>query len=125
PVFAGDRTFSQFQDSYDFASKTVTRNASLAAPAGRLDPSSIGPGGMLPPGCASDACKPTGNGGWTDFVAPGDLYNEATENYLYTPSTRYNVFATAGNRINDHAAVLLELLYLHRDSSRELSPVAF
>jgi iron complex outermembrane recepter protein len=125
PVFASARAFSSFQDSYDFASKTVTRNASLAAPSGRLDVSSIGPGGMLPPGCTSDACKPTGNGGWTEFVAPGDLYNEASENYVYTPSTRYNVFATAGNRINDHTAVLLELLYLHRDSSRELSPVAF
>jgi iron complex outermembrane receptor protein len=125
PVFAGDRAFSSFQDGYDFASRAVTHNASLAAPSGRLDPSSIAPGGMRPPGCASDACKPLGNGSWADFTAPGDAYNEAPQNYLYTPSTRYNVFATAGNRINDHAAVLVELLYLHRSSDRQLSPVAF
>jgi outer membrane receptor protein involved in Fe transport len=65
PVLAGDRAFSQFQDSYDFASRTVTRNQSLAAIGGRLDRSSIGPGGMQPPGCAAAACKPDGNGGWT------------------------------------------------------------
>jgi iron complex outermembrane recepter protein len=125
PVLAGDRAFSQFQDSYDFASKAVTRNQSLAAVSGRLDPSSIGPGGMVPPGCASGACKPDGNGGWTDFVAPRDLYNDAAQNYLYTPSTRYSAFATAGNRINDHAMVLLEASYMYRTSDRQLSPVAF
>src|SRR4051812_28495709 len=64
PVLAGDRAFSQFQDSYDFASRTATRNQSLAAPDGRLDPASIGPGGMPPAGCASAACKPDGNDGW-------------------------------------------------------------
>jgi outer membrane receptor protein involved in Fe transport len=125
PVLAGDRAFSQFQDSYDYASRTMTRNASLAATGGRLDPSSIGPGGMVPAGCGPGACKPDGNGGWTDFVAPRDLYNDAAQNYLYTPSTRYSAFATAGNRINDHAAVLLEASYMYRNSDRQLSPVAF
>ena len=125
PVFAGDRRASEFQDSYDFATRTVTRNQSLAAPSGRIDATSIGAGGMHPPGCGSDACKPTSAGGWTDFVAPGDLYNDAAENYLYTPSSRYNVLATGGNRINDHASVLLELLYLRRNSDRQLAPVAF
>src|ERR1044071_3490103 len=99
-------------------------NASLATPSGRLDASSIGSGGMRPTGCGADTGKPTGTG-WADFTAPDDLYNDAAQNYLYTPSTRYNVFATAGNRINDHAAALIELLYLHRSSDRQLSPVAF
>lgn len=124
-VFAGDRAFSAFQTSYDFASRTQTRNASLATPGGRVDATSIGAGGIHPPGCASDACKPDGNGGWTDFVAPRDAYDEVAANYLYTPSSRYNVFATAGNRINDSAALFVELLYLHRNSDRQLSPVAF
>ncbi len=124
PVLAGDRSFSQFQDSYDFASRTVTRNQSLSAPSGRLDPSSIGPGGMVPPGCTSTACKPDGNGGWTNFTS-SDLYNDAAQNYLYTPSSRINAFATAGNRINDNATLLLEASYMHRDSGRQLSPAAF
>ena len=87
--------------------------------------SSIGAGGTAPPGCASGVCKPAGNGTWTDFVAPRDLYNEAASNYLYTPSSRENIFATAGNRIRDNVALFGELLYQHRDSSRQLSPVAF
>src|SRR5262249_2217595 len=92
---------------------------------GRLEGGGRGRGGGGRRGCASDACKPTDTGGWADFAAPEDLYNDAAQNYLYTPSTRYNVFATAGNRINDHAAALVELLYLHRSSDRQLSPVGF
>jgi iron complex outermembrane recepter protein len=129
PVLAGDRAFSTFQKSYDFASKTETRNASLAVPAGRLDVSSIGIGGVpvgaRPPGCTSDVCKRDGNGDWTDFVEPRDVYNEAPENYLYTPSSRYNLFATGGKRLNDHTASFVEVLYLRRNNDRQLSPAAF
>jgi iron complex outermembrane receptor protein len=128
-VFAGDRGFSTFQKSYDFASKTELRNGSSVVPGGRLDVSSIGiggtPTGIHLAGCPSDVCKPDGNGGWTDFVAPRDLYNDAPDNYLYTPSSRYGVFATAGNRLTDHAALLVEVLYWQRRSDRLLSPVEF
>jgi outer membrane receptor protein involved in Fe transport len=128
-VLAGDRGFSTFQRSYDFAGRTEARDGSSAVPASRLDTSSIGvggvPSGVHLAGCGSDVCKLDGSGGWTDFVAPRDLYNEAATNYLYTPSSRYNVFASAGNRISDNAAVLVELLYQRRGSDRQLSPVAF
>ncbi|HEY6180339.1 MAG TPA: TonB-dependent receptor [Kofleriaceae bacterium] len=124
PVLAGDRAFSLYQDSYDFATRTATRNASTIGPDGRIDTSSIGPGGMRPPGCTSDVCKPAA-GGFTNFEVPRDLYNEAATNYVYTPSSRYNLFATAGNRLNDNMTLLLELLYLHRNSDRQLPPVAF
>jgi outer membrane receptor protein involved in Fe transport len=123
PVMAADRAFSTFQRSYDFARRTETRNTSLAAPDGRLDVSSLG--GIRPPGCAADACKPDGNGGWTDFVAARDVYNDAEGNYLYTPSSRFNLFATGGKRITDNMAWLAEVLYLRRNSDRQLSPVAF
>jgi outer membrane receptor protein involved in Fe transport len=123
PVFAGDRAFSTFQDSFDFATKTATRNLSLAGPSGRLDASSIG-SGMKVAGCRSGVCKPDGNGGWTDF-ATSDLYNEAATQYLYTPSSRYSLIATGGNRINKDTAAYVELLYQGRDSDRQLSPVAF
>ncbi|TMQ12012.1 MAG: TonB-dependent receptor [Deltaproteobacteria bacterium] len=125
PVFASDRAFSAFQRSYDFTARTETRHTSLATPGGRLDVASLGPGGVQPPGCASNVCKPDGNGGWADFIEPRDEYNDAAGNYLYTPSLHYNVFATAGNRVNDHVALFLEALYQRRDSDRRLSPVAF
>jgi iron complex outermembrane recepter protein len=125
PVFASDRAFSNFQRSYDFSTRTETRNTSLATPSGRLDVLSLGAGGTHPPGCTSSVCKPTSDGGWTDFVEPGDLYNEATESYVYTPSKRYNVFFAGGNRLTRYTAVLLEVLYQYRNSDRQLSPVGF
>jgi len=128
-VFAGDRDFSTFQRSYDFANRSEVRTDSSATPGGRLDVSSIGNGGVSSgihlPGCASGVCKPDGAGGWTDFVAPGDLYNDAPGNYLYTPSSRYSALATAGNRISDDVTFVVEVLYLHRSSDRRLSPVPF
>jgi outer membrane receptor protein involved in Fe transport len=125
PVFAGDRGFSSSQQSYDFATKTATRNGSLAAPGGRLDASSLGAGGTHPPGCATDVCSPDGHGTWSDFVAPRDLYDDAAGNYLYTPSSRYNIFATAGKQISDRATLLIEVLYVNRKTDRQLAPVAF
>ena len=123
-VLASDRPFSAVQKTYDFATHTETHLQSLAGPTGRLDASSIG-GGVALPGCPSGICKPDGNGGWTDFQTPNDLYNEATSNYLYTPSTRYNVFGTGGKRLNEHTALFVELMYQRRNSDRQLSPVAF
>lgn len=123
-VFAGDRGFSTFHNSYDFARNAATRSISLAAPSGRLAVSSLGSGGSPPPGCGADACKPNGDGSWSEFAAR-DLYNDAAGNYLYTPSSRLNVFASANNRLTDHSGVLVEVSYLRRASERELAPVAF
>jgi outer membrane receptor protein involved in Fe transport len=124
PVFGGDRPFSSVQKGYDFARKIETRSSSLAAAGGRLDATAIGPGGMAPAGCNSTACKPDGHGGWSDF-GPNDGYDEAAANYVYTPSARYNVFATGGNRLNDNLSLFGQVLYLHRNSDRALSPVSF
>jgi outer membrane receptor protein involved in Fe transport len=125
PVFAADRAFSTFQRSYDFSTRTETRNTSLAAPSGRLDVLSLGATDVRPPGCASTVCKPVSDGLWTDFVEPGDLYNEAAESYVYTPSRRYSVFFSGGNRLTDKTSVVIEALYMDRNSDRQLSPVAF
>ncbi|MBC7974141.1 MAG: TonB-dependent receptor, partial [Myxococcales bacterium] len=128
-VFAGDRRFSGFQKSYDFARRTERRVDSLAVPGGRLDASSLSVGGVPTgaqvPGCNSNICTLDSGGGWNDLVAPGGLYNETAQNYVYTPSSRFNLFATAGNRMSKHAALAIEVLYLRRDSDRQLSPVAF
>src|ERR1041385_6510950 len=101
-----------------------TTSASLVTPGGRLDASSIGPGGTLPVGCSSTVCKPDGHGGWSDF-GPTDQYDEAAANYVYTPSSRYNFFATGGNRLNENLSLFGEVLFLHRESDRALSPVPF
>jgi iron complex outermembrane recepter protein len=129
-VFAGDRAFSRYQNAYDFASGSVFPAGSSATPAGRLDASSIDttgtgvPQGIPIPGCASGVCKGDGAGGWTDFN-PTDIYNPTAANYLYTPSSRFNLFATAGHRVTDHVAAIFEALYLHRSSERALAPAEF
>jgi iron complex outermembrane receptor protein len=125
PVLASDREFANFQRSYDFSARTETRNTSLAAPAGRLDVRSLDPADIRPPGCSSNACKPIGDGEWADFVEPDDLYNEAAASYVYTPSRRYNVFFSAGNQLSHTTSVVLEALYMDRNSDRQLSPLAF
>ncbi|HET9627107.1 MAG TPA: TonB-dependent receptor [Kofleriaceae bacterium] len=124
PVFAGDRHFSAVQRGLDFATGKESHTQSLTTPGGRLDTTSIGPGGVPPPGCASTVCKPDGAGRFASFT-PRDEYNDAAQDYVYTPSTRYNVFATGGNRVNAHMSIFGELLYQHRDSSRQLSPAPF
>ena len=124
-VLASDREFAKFQRSYDFSARTETRNTSLAAPGGRLDVLSLNPADVRPPGCSSNVCKPTGNGEWANFVEPDDRYNEAAASYVYTPSRRYDVFVSAGNQLSDTTSVVLEVLYMDRNSDRQLSPVAF
>ncbi|HEY0193925.1 MAG TPA: TonB-dependent receptor [Kofleriaceae bacterium] len=120
-VLGGDRAFSRYQDTYDYASKTAGHYLSTATPAGRLDVTGLG---IQPPGCTSTLCKPNGDGTWAN-VGAGDAYNEAAENDIYTPSTRYNVYLTGGNRITEHMVAFAEVLWLWRNSSRRFSPVAF
>ena len=120
---ASDRAFSSVQKTYDFTTKTETPVYSLAGPSGRVDASATSAGAIAIPGCASGICKPSG-GGWTDFTQD-DRYDEAATTYLYTPSDRYNLFATGGWRQTPHRAFFTEVLYQQRDSDRQLSPVPF
>jgi iron complex outermembrane receptor protein len=134
PVFAGDRDFSSYDRDYDFmeadpAAREVIGGSS-ATPNGRINPSTIdydGDGkpdgnGML---CGAGACKPDGRGGWMPFSAPDDLYNYQPENYLYTPSQRYNAFAKGHYKLNDSAKVFFEGLYINRQSDQQLAPEPF
>ncbi|HEY0193923.1 MAG TPA: hypothetical protein VGC42_22555, partial [Kofleriaceae bacterium] len=123
-MFARDRAFAEFQDSYDYATRTSHHYLSPVTPDGRLDVTSLGPGGMAPAGCTSSLRQPTSAGGWTN-ADPANRYNEASANYLYTPSARWTVFATGGNRINDQVSLFVEGLYLHRDSARTFDSVPF
>ena len=122
PVFARDRSFSEFQQAYDFASKMARPYLSPITPSGRL----VVPAGATPPaGCTSSVCKQLPNGSWANFDNATDLYNEASANYLYTPSTRWNLFATGGNNINSSLSMFVEGLYMHRDSARALDAAPF
>ena len=123
PVFASARAFSALQDSYDFATRTETRSLSLAGPSARIVAASVGSGIQIP-GCPSGVCKPVGNGGFTDFGA-GDLYSDAAESYIYTPSSRLTAFASGGYRLSPNTSLFAEVMFQNRHSERLFPPYAF
>ncbi len=142
PVFAGDRDFSKYDKTYDFASHEESIGGSSATPNGRLDPASIDrdgdgiPDDPAMPLCgvtasgAPKACKPNGMGGWDPFIGTGaaeggDLYNYQPANYLFTPSQRYNAFGTGHYDLTKNTKVFFEALYLNRKSNQQLAPEPF
>ncbi|HRE03160.1 MAG TPA: hypothetical protein PLV68_17810, partial [Ilumatobacteraceae bacterium] len=66
-------------------------------------------------------CRRDGNG-YAAFSAPADLYNYQPENYLYTPSERYNVFSTGSYKVTDKIRTFFEGSYINRKSDQRLAP---
>lgn len=134
PVFAGDRAFSAYDRTYDFTepdpSQRTNIGGSSATPDGRISAGTIDfDGDGIPDGdtslCGAAACKPDGNGGWTPFSSPGDLYNYQPSNYLFTPSQRYNAFAKGHYDLTKTSKVFFEGLYINRTSDQQLAPEPF
>jgi iron complex outermembrane receptor protein len=142
PVFAGDRSFSEFDKSWDYASHTSSNGGSSATPNGRINPASIdrdrdgSPDTPAMPLCgvtssgAPKPCKPNGSGGWDPFVGTGstdggDLFNFQPDNYLFTPSQRYNAFAEGHYEVTKSTKVFFEALYLNRKSNQQLASEPF
>ena len=129
PIFAGDRTFSAVDRTYDFETREESMGGSTATPNGRISTSTIDvDGDGMPDGndlCGQPICQPDGNGGWRPFTAPDDLYNYQPANYLYTPSERYNVFGAGHYKLTDNSRVFFEGLYLNRRSDQQLAPEPF
>src|SRR5262249_8550754 len=71
------------------------------------------------------SCKPDGSGGYVPFVSPDDLYNYQPENYLYTPSSRYNVFGAGHYDLTKNNKAFFEGLYLNRHSNQQLASEPF
>jgi iron complex outermembrane recepter protein len=135
PVFAGDRSYSEFDRDYDFTEPDPSMRESIggssATPGGRINPAAIDydgdgmPDGMTTLCGTASACKPNGSGGWVPFTAPEDLYNYQPSNYLFTPSQRYNAFAKGHYDLAKGAKVFFEGLYLNRQSDQQLAPEPF
>jgi outer membrane receptor protein involved in Fe transport len=135
PVFAGDRTYSAYDLSYDFTEADPSLRESIggssATPGGRISAGTIdydgdgAPDGMTGLCGSSAACKPDGAGGWVPFTAPDDLYNYQPSNYLFTPSQRYNVFAKGHYNLGENARAFFEGLYINRQSDQQLAAEPF
>jgi outer membrane receptor protein involved in Fe transport len=131
PVMAGERSFSNRLRSWDYAKAMETTGNITTAPAGYLNAKAgiAGPNGGTPVprdlcGPGVDFCKSDGKGGWLPFTND-DLYNPQPDNYLYTPSSRYNVYSSGTYKLLPWASTFFEASYLNRTSDQALAPTPF
>lgn len=136
PVYAGDRDFSTYDLNYDFASKMQSVGGSTAIPGGRINTRQLDTNndgrpdpavnlcGLTSAGAPIQFCRREGDA-LVPFVQPDDFYNYQPENYLYTPSERYNVFSTGSYAITDNVRAFFEGSYLNRKSDQRLAPEPF
>jgi outer membrane receptor protein involved in Fe transport len=148
PVFAGDRDFSAFDKTFNFDTGVQSNGGSTSTPSGRLDSLSIdtngdgvanhdpeaedGDGNLIPVDLPQNICgegirycTANGQGGFKPFVPPGDLYNFQPVNYLYTPSSRYNVYSSGTFKIIPEVSSFFEASFLNRTSDQQLAPEPF
>jgi iron complex outermembrane recepter protein len=130
-VFAGDRSYSSYDMTYDFVNKTTVRGGSTAVPGGRLNTKAIDTNGDGKPdtlelcGSGVQYCTTNGNGGWRPFVTPDDLYNFQPINYLYTPSARYNLYSAGQYKLRPSVSTFFEASYMNRTSDQQLASEPF
>ena len=142
-VMAGDRDFSNVDKDYDYDNKETVEIGSSAIPSGRFSTildadgdgrqDDINGDGKITTADAQQVCGRTGTGanvstcrregtGYAPFSNPADLYNYQPENYLYTPSERYNVFSSGEYKITDSVRAFFEGSYINRKSDQRLAP---
>src|SRR5262249_30252893 len=125
PVMAGDRKFSEFDKSFDFANKMQILGGSTSAPGGRPNTTRVDTNGdgkvtsadVRPPLCGAHPasgtdlnqyCTTGSDGNLRPYVNPDDNYNFQPVNYLYTPSDRYNVFSAGNYRLRPEVSAFFE-----------------
>ncbi len=136
-VMAGDRSFSRFSKVYDWGTNdgSFTRDGSVGTPEGTLIDVEGSEGNALwqqvaENDCTSGICfRDPGSESWRDFaltgtsdVGEGDYYNFQPENYLVTPSERYNLFSTGGYKFHRYLRGFFEVSYANRRSQQVLAP---
>ncbi|HEX8111852.1 MAG TPA: TonB-dependent receptor, partial [Kofleriaceae bacterium] len=135
PVMAGDRAFSAVTYAYDFSCtpedevagkcSKLTLTGSSSSPNGRINAKNL-----TVPGCNPDPsfpyCTADVNGGFRNFMKPsatsfGDNYNFQPLNYLFTPSTRVNLFSNGHYDITKNTHVFFEGQFNLRKSQQQLA----
>jgi iron complex outermembrane recepter protein len=129
-VFAGNRPYSRYDSTYNFASRRITTAGSTTTPEGAIFVDSRDTGGNgawtgLTGGGAGPYYR--GADGWRKFdttgitAAGGDLYNYQPDNYLVTPAQRAHLFATGGLRLGTHTQAFFESTFVNRQSKQQLA----
>ena len=124
-VMSGDRTWAHDVRVYDYETGTTVLSGSSAVPGGRLNSDNAGEP-LVVPGCTSRYCTADGSGGFRDFVSPtedsfGDNYNFQPINYLFTPSSRVNLFSTGHYDLTTELKSFCEVSYNKRMSEQQLA----
>jgi len=131
PVFAGDRASSTYDMTYDYSSNTRVRGGSTAVPGGRINTKAIDTNGDGKPdtlelcGAGVQFCTRDAAGGYRPFVSPDDLYNFQPINYLYTPSSRYNLYSAGTYKLRPEIETFFEGTYVNRKSDQQLAAEPF
>jgi outer membrane receptor protein involved in Fe transport len=135
-VMAGERDFSRQTYSYDYTCTTedeqagkctkATLTGSSSSPTGRINTQPNGSPALTIPGCSTKYCTADGNGGFRNFMLPtatsfGDNYNFQPLNYLFTPSTRVNLFSNGHYDITKNTHVFFEGQFNSRKSTQQLA----
>jgi outer membrane receptor protein involved in Fe transport len=140
PTMAGDRPFSAVSYAYDFSCtpeneaagkcSKLTLTGSSSSANGRINAKPASGAPLTIPGCSPDPtfpyCTADGNGGFRNFMKPsatsfGDNYNFQPLNYLFTPSTRVNLFSNGHYDITKHTHVFFEGQFNLRKSQQQLA----
>jgi len=124
-VMSRDRVWAHDVRVYDYETGSTVLSGSSAVPNGRLNSDNAGDPIMVP-GCTTRYCTADGMGGWRNFISPtedtfGDNYNFQPVNYLYTPSSRVNLFSTGHYDINKNLKTFFEVSYNKRFSEQQLA----
>jgi outer membrane receptor protein involved in Fe transport len=140
PVMGGDRDFAARTFSYDYTCTAeneaagkcskLTLTGSSSGPTGRINVKPNGGPALTVPGCTPDPsypyCTADGNGGFRNFMKPtatsfGDQYNFQPLNYVFTPSTRVNLFSNGHYDITKNTHVFFEGQFNLRKSQQQLA----
>ena len=146
PVYAGHREFSRFDYRQDWETGEEYTVGNASVPEGVIidfyDPDSDGPEYVGNQewqdlraddgACSRGVCFNDPETGWRDFnqagtsdVGTGDFYNYQPENYMYTPSQRYNLFSTGTYEFHARVNGFYEASYTNRQSAQRLAPEPF
>ncbi len=130
PVYAGNRSFSNRLRAFDYTKRVETTGNITTAPSGYLNAKAgiADPNGgkpvPRPDVCGTDFCASNGDGTFRPFT-DSDLYNPQPANYLYTPSSRYNVYSAGTYKLLPHTSTFFEASYLNRTSDQQLAATPF
>ncbi|HEY0477303.1 MAG TPA: TonB-dependent receptor [Kofleriaceae bacterium] len=130
-VYAGDRSFSSYDMTYDYVARAEVRGGSTAVPNGRINARAIDTNADGKPdtvnlcGAGVQYCTSNGMGGYRPFVTPDDLYNFQPINYLYTPSGRYNLYSAGSYKLRPEVSTFFEGSYMRRSSDQQLASEPF